>query len=66
MKLVTSETMRAIDAFCIEALGIPGQRLMESAGVGTARFIEQRSGRRAEGPSPSSAGRETTAATGSS
>jgi NAD(P)H-hydrate epimerase len=44
MKLVTSETMRAIDAMCIGELGIPGLRLMESAGAGTARFVEQRLG----------------------
>ena len=44
MKLVTSETMRAIDAVCMGELGIPGLRLMESAGAGTARLIEQRLG----------------------
>jgi hydroxyethylthiazole kinase-like uncharacterized protein yjeF len=44
MKLVTSETMRAIDRECIENLGIPGLKLMESAGVGTVRFIERELG----------------------
>lgn len=44
MKLVTSESMRAIDAECIEGLGIPGLKLMENAGVGTARFIERELG----------------------
>lgn len=44
MKLVTSETMRAIDAYCIDDLGIPGLKLMESAGGGAVRFIEQRLG----------------------
>jgi hydroxyethylthiazole kinase-like uncharacterized protein yjeF len=41
MRLVTSEKMREIDRHCIEDLGIPGLKLMESAGVGTARFIER-------------------------
>jgi hydroxyethylthiazole kinase-like uncharacterized protein yjeF len=41
MKLVTSESMRAIDRECIDNAGIPGLKLMESAGVGTARFIER-------------------------
>ncbi|MBM3307579.1 MAG: NAD(P)H-hydrate dehydratase [Candidatus Eisenbacteria bacterium] len=44
MKLATSETMRAIDAHCIDVVGIPGLKLMESAGAGTVRFIEQRLG----------------------
>jgi NAD(P)H-hydrate epimerase len=44
MKLVSSETMRALDAYCIDDLSIPGLRLMESAGTGTVRFIEQRLG----------------------
>jgi hydroxyethylthiazole kinase-like uncharacterized protein yjeF len=44
MKLVTSESMRAIDAECIDALEIPGLKLMENAGVGTARFIERELG----------------------
>ncbi|MBN2564553.1 MAG: NAD(P)H-hydrate dehydratase [Candidatus Eisenbacteria bacterium] len=39
MKLVSSETMRLIDTECIEGLGIPGLKLMESAGAGTVRFI---------------------------
>jgi len=41
MKLVTSESMRAIDSECINNVGIPGLKLMENAGVGTARFIER-------------------------
>ncbi|MBD3348083.1 MAG: NAD(P)H-hydrate dehydratase [Candidatus Eisenbacteria bacterium] len=44
MKLVTSETMRAIDRECIENRGIPGLELMENAGVGTARFMETQVG----------------------
>jgi NAD(P)H-hydrate epimerase len=44
MKLVTSESMRAIDNECINNLGIPGLKLMENAGVGTARFIERELG----------------------
>ena len=44
MKLVTSETMRAIDTECIEKLGIPGLKLMENAGVGTVQFIERELG----------------------
>ena len=44
MKLVTSEGMRAIDRECIENRGIAGLRLMESAGVGTARFIAREFG----------------------
>jgi hydroxyethylthiazole kinase-like uncharacterized protein yjeF len=41
MRLVTSESMHAIDRECIENVGIPGVKLMESAGVGTVRFIER-------------------------
>jgi len=44
MKLVTSDTMRAIDAECIDVLDIPGLKLMESAGVGTAHHIERELG----------------------
>ncbi len=44
MKLVTSETMRAIDTECIERVGIPGLKLMENAGVGTVQFIERELG----------------------
>jgi NAD(P)H-hydrate epimerase len=44
MKLVTSESMRAIDNECINNVGIPGLKLMENAGVGTARFIERQIG----------------------
>lgn len=44
MKLVTSESMRAIDSECMDNLGIPGLKLMENAGVGTVRFIERRLG----------------------
>ena len=44
MKFVTSKIMRAIDSECIEGLGIPGLKLMENAGVGTARFIEREVG----------------------
>jgi NAD(P)H-hydrate epimerase len=41
MKLVTSESMRAIDNECIQNVGIPGLKLMENAGLGTVRFIER-------------------------
>lgn len=41
MKLVTAESMREIDTYCIETLGIPSLTLMENAGVGTVRFIER-------------------------
>jgi NAD(P)H-hydrate epimerase len=44
MKLVTAETMRAIDSECIDNLGIPGLKLMENAGVGTVQFIERELG----------------------
>jgi hydroxyethylthiazole kinase-like uncharacterized protein yjeF len=44
MKLVTSEVMRELDSACIHGLGIPGLRLMESAGVGTVKFIERETG----------------------
>ena len=44
MKFVTAETMRAIDSECIDTLEIPGLKLMENAGVGTARFIEREVG----------------------
>ena len=40
MRLVDSETMRAIDAHAIGEMGIAGLRLMESAGLGTVLFIE--------------------------
>ena len=48
MKLVTSEGMRAIDAECIDGLGIPGLKLMESAGAGTVRFIAREIGNPAD------------------
>jgi NAD(P)H-hydrate epimerase len=44
MKLVTSESMRAIDTECINNAGIPGLKLMENAGAGTVRFIEREIG----------------------
>ena len=44
MKLVTSQTMRAVDAECMENLGIPGLKLMENAGAGVVRFIERELG----------------------
>jgi hydroxyethylthiazole kinase-like uncharacterized protein yjeF len=44
MKLVTSDTMRAIDRECIDNLGIPGLALMERAGVGTVEFMEREIG----------------------
>ncbi len=44
MRLVTSETMRAIDRECIEKAGIPGLDLMERAGVGTVQFMEREVG----------------------
>lgn len=44
MKLVSSEGMREIDRECIENLGIPGIQLMESAGIGTVRFVERELG----------------------
>ncbi len=47
MKVVSSEGMRAIDSECIQELGIPGLKLMESAGVGTVRFIERELGSQA-------------------
>jgi NAD(P)H-hydrate epimerase len=46
MKLVTAETMRAIDSECIDNFGIPGLKLMENAGVGTVQFIERELGSR--------------------
>jgi hydroxyethylthiazole kinase-like uncharacterized protein yjeF len=44
MKLVDAAGMRAIDNHCIEKLDVPGLKLMESAGVGTVRFIEREVG----------------------
>ncbi|MFH1502277.1 MAG: NAD(P)H-hydrate dehydratase [Candidatus Eisenbacteria bacterium] len=44
MKLVTRETMRAIDRHCIDVLGIPGLKLMENAGSGTVQFLEREAG----------------------
>jgi NAD(P)H-hydrate epimerase len=41
MKLVTSESMRAIDAYTIEQIGVESLKLMESAGIGTVKFIER-------------------------
>lgn len=41
MRLVTSETMRAIDRECIENRGIAGLTLMENAGAGTVEFMER-------------------------
>jgi hydroxyethylthiazole kinase-like uncharacterized protein yjeF len=47
MKIVSSDGMRAIDNECIGGRGIPGLKLMENAGVGTVRFIEQELGSQA-------------------
>jgi NAD(P)H-hydrate epimerase len=44
MRLVTSDVMRAIDNECIQELGIPGLKLMESAGIGTVQCIERELG----------------------
>ena len=44
MKLVTSETMRAIDSYCIDDLGISGLRLMENAGAGAVKLAERKLG----------------------
>jgi len=44
MKLVTSESMRAIDRECIENRGIPGLDLMERAGAGTVAFLDRELG----------------------
>lgn len=44
MKVVTSETMKAIDTHCIDALGIPGLKLMEAAGIGTSRVADAKLG----------------------
>ena len=37
MKLVTAETMRGLDRFTIESIGVPGCVLMEAAGAAVAR-----------------------------
>ena len=44
MKLVTSDTMRAIDTESIDVQGVPGLKLMENAGVGTVHYIERELG----------------------
>jgi ADP-dependent NAD(P)H-hydrate dehydratase / NAD(P)H-hydrate epimerase len=44
MKLPGSEEMRAIDRCAIEEFGIPGVVLMENAGTGTVRLMEQHFG----------------------
>ncbi|MBD3367118.1 MAG: NAD(P)H-hydrate dehydratase [Candidatus Eisenbacteria bacterium] len=41
MKLVTADTMRAIDERAIKGMGVPGIDLMERAGLGTARRLER-------------------------
>lgn len=44
MKLPGSKEMKAIDRCAIEEFGIPGVVLMENAGSGTARLIEEKYG----------------------
>ncbi len=44
MKLTTSEEMRALDTSAIEDFHIPGIVLMENAGLGTVRMMEQQCG----------------------
>ncbi|BDD87132.1 NAD(P)H-hydrate dehydratase [Desulfofustis limnaeus] len=44
MKLPGSEEMKAIDRCAIEEFGIPGVVLMENAGTGTVRLIEEQFG----------------------
>lgn len=44
MKLPTSREMRALDNSAIEDFKIPGMVLMENAGLGTVRMMEQRCG----------------------
>jgi hydroxyethylthiazole kinase-like uncharacterized protein yjeF len=39
--LVDAERMRAIDRFAIEQRGVPGSELMERAGTGVARAVEE-------------------------
>ncbi len=41
MRVCDAETMRGLDRFAIEEVGIPGVVLMENAGRGTARLIEE-------------------------
>ncbi|MFV0438499.1 MAG: NAD(P)H-hydrate dehydratase [Desulfopila sp.] len=41
MKLPTTAEMQALDRYSIEHFGIPGIVLMENAGVGTVRLMEQ-------------------------
>lgn len=48
MKLATAEQMRALDRLSIEELKIPGIVLMENAGSGTARLIDQTFGDESE------------------
>ncbi len=40
-RLVTAEEMRAIDRCTIQELGVPGLLLMENAGLGVLRVVEQ-------------------------
>jgi ADP-dependent NAD(P)H-hydrate dehydratase / NAD(P)H-hydrate epimerase len=42
MKILTAEEMREVDRLSTERHGIPSLTLMENAGAGVARFIEQR------------------------
>ena len=44
MKIVTAQEMRNIDMQTIEKIGIPGVVLMENAGMGIVRAIEERQG----------------------
>ena len=42
MKVVTAEEMRNIDVQTMQEVGIPGVVLMENAGLGVVRAIEER------------------------
>ncbi|RYD03293.1 hypothetical protein N752_20900 [Desulforamulus aquiferis] len=41
MRVVTAEEMRQIDQDAMEQYGIPGVVLMENAGIGVVRVIEE-------------------------
>ena len=44
MRLVTAETMRAIDRHVIDVMDIPGLDLMEEAGMGTVSVLVEVAG----------------------
>lgn len=44
MRLVTAETMRAVDRHAIDVMGIPGLDLMEEAGMGTVGVLVEQMG----------------------